>query len=295
MLKHHNEKPAPPRRVVLLGGSGFLGQALAGELSSRKIAAVSPSSKELDLTDGGAAAKLAALLHEDDTLVMLSALTPDRGRDTGTLMRNLRMAEAVGNALAERPVAHVVYVSSDAVYPFREGLVSETTPAEPGDLYGVMHRARELMLQAACPATPFAVLRPTLLYGAGDTHNSYGPNRFRRLAAQTGRITLGGEGEETRDHLYVSDAARLIAEVLEHRSAGLLNLASGHSVSFREAAERVASCFAPPAEVAGSPRNAPVTHRSFDITNRVLAFPHFHPTPLEEGLALSHAGEAGRA
>ena len=30
---------------------------------------------------------------------------------------------------------------------------------------------------------PVGILRPTLVYGANDPHNGYGPNRFRRLAA----------------------------------------------------------------------------------------------------------------
>ena len=44
-----------------------------------------------------------------------------------------------------------------------------------------MHIARELMIKQLVKS-PIAVLRPTLIYGAGDPHNSYGPNRLRRMA-----------------------------------------------------------------------------------------------------------------
>ena len=54
-----------------------------------------------------------------------------QGTRSRTFMRNLRMGEAVAGALQARPVAHVVYVSSDAVYPYDTGLVTETTPAAP--------------------------------------------------------------------------------------------------------------------------------------------------------------------
>ena len=84
-----------------------------------------------------------------------------------------------------------------------------------------------------------AILRLTAVYGAGDTHNSYGPNRFLRQALKDGRIALFGKGEETRDHLYVDDAVELVLKVLLHGSTGLLNLARGRSETFRSVAEAV--------------------------------------------------------
>src|SRR5206468_9442920 len=104
------------------------------------------------------------------------------------VMRDLRMAEGVARALERVRPDHVVYLSSDAVYPFGSGLVTERSCAQPSDLYGMMHLARELLLGSAVGA-PFVVLRPTLVYGTGDPHNSYGPNRFRRIARKDGMIT----------------------------------------------------------------------------------------------------------
>ena len=158
--------------------------------------------------------------------MFLSALTPDKGRDSGTLMRNLAMCRAVCEATRAVEIAQLVYASSDAVYSFATTLISEATPPVPIDLYGVMHRARELMLASEAKA-PVAVLRLTAIYGAGDTHNSYGPNRFLRQALKDGRIALFGNGEETRDHLHVDDAVDLILKVISHGSTGALNLASG--------------------------------------------------------------------
>lgn len=286
MLTHALTSPQRPARTVLLGGNGFIGQVLAANLRAEDVEVISLGSKDLDLASPGAASHLQGLLRPTDSLVMLSALTPDRGRGIDTFMANLRMAEAVCAALAQAPVAHVVYFSSDAVYPLDRGLVDESSPAAPVDLYGAMHRSRELMLAQAC-GDRLCILRPTLVYGAGDSHNSYGPNRFRRQAAQ-GPITLGGEGEETRDHLNVRDLAELVMRVLFHRSRGLLNLATGRSVSFATVAQRVAGCFTPPAEVRFTPRTGPITHRAFDITALLKAFPGFVFTPLDAGLAEAH-------
>lgn len=293
MLTHGTTTAVPPERVVLLGGSGFVGKALTALLREKNMPVQSFSSRELDLLALDAADQVTDLLRDGDAVVMLSALTPDKGRDIATLMRNLRMAEAVCAAFSRRPVAHVVYVSSDAVYPLSLGLVSEASAAEPTDLYSTMHRAREVMFQTTAGSTPFAILRPTLIYGAGDTHNSYGPNRFRRLAAKDGTITVGGEGEETRDHIYVGDVAELIHRVLQRRSSGILNLVTGRSTSYAELGRLVAAQFAQPVEVKTSPRQSPITHRRFDVAALWQAFPNFVPTPLQAGLPLAQADLAG--
>lgn len=293
MLTHAQEPPKDPQRLVVLGTRGVIGRPLCQLCGAERVPLLPLSSAELDLLAADAAERLAGELRAGDSLVFLSALTPDKGRDIATLMKNLRMAEAVCGALARRPVAQIIYMSSDAVYPFGQAPVSEATPADPSDLYGVMHKAREVMVAGAAKDVPLAVLRCTMVIAAHDTHNSYGPNRFRRLARSEGRITLGGAGEETRDHIDADDVARLVLEVARHRSTGMLNLATGSSHSFDSVARKVAARFDPPAEVVHSERRAAVTHRHFDPTALHLAFPSFRFRPLEEALDRAHAGEAG--
>jgi len=177
-----------------------------------------------------------------------------------------------------------VYVSSDAVYSDDANPVTERSCQPPSTLHGVMHLAREIMLRTALKL-PLAMLRPTLVYGAKDSHNGYGPNRFRRLAAKGETITLFGNGEEKRDHVLVDDVAALASTVLHHRSEGVLNIATGRSASFREVAEVVVALSPRSVEIRGTPRQNPITHRHFDITDSLKAFPEFHYVPLREGLA----------
>src|SRR5881296_1119291 len=125
----------------------------------------------------------------------------------------------------------------------------------------MMHLAREVMLRTATRA-PVAVLRPTLVFGAGDTHNSYGPNRLRRMA-HNGKVVLFGEGEEMRDHVFVEDVAALTLAVLRHRSAGTLNIASGQAISYADLARKVAVLFDRPVVITGTPRQTPIMHRHF--------------------------------
>lgn len=287
MLTHLNASPTPPARVVLLGGGGFVARALATQLKSHEIPVLAVASSQIDLTSPDAAVKLAALLNPSDAVVMLAALTPEKGRDLTTLIRNLRMADALCGAITAKPPSHLVYISSDAVYSFRHEKITESTPTEPSDLYGIMHLARELSLMQVAGARqiPFCILRPCAIYGAGDTHNSYGPNRFARSALTEQKIKLFGSGEETRDHINISDVTSLICQTLLHRGIGLLNLASGQSHAFAEVATNIKRLLGDRVSVESLPRTGPITHRHFDCTALRQAFPNYLPVRLERGLA----------
>lgn len=281
-MKHLVENKAP-QRVIVLGGAGVIGKALKQTLENRGVEILSLSKENLDLTDPHSTDQLISLLKPTDAVVFLATVTPDKGKGLDAFIKNVKMAENCCNALKKSPVAHVVYLSSDTVYSLAQGLINEESPADPENLYGVMHLAREHMIKTCAPL-PIALLRSTLIYGHTDTHNSYGPNRMRRVAKQEKKISLFGDGEEMRDHIFIDDVASLISLVLFHRSTGMLNLATGQSISYKELAKKTAALFDTPVEVLSTPRNNPVTHRHFDVSAIYNSFPFFAFTPLDVGL-----------
>jgi UDP-glucose 4-epimerase len=214
---------------------------------------------------------------------MLAALTPDKGRDIATFMKNLAMMRNLCNGLARSGCAHLVYFSSDAVYDSSVSVVTEDTPASPQTLYGAMHLAREIMARSIA-ALPLLILRPTGVYGSGDTHNAYGPNRFRRSAREARRIALFGGGEEMRDHIYIDDVGLVTLRCLLHRTTGTLNLAAGRSMTFHRIAALVAAAEHAGVEIAQTPRTEPITHRHYDVTRLIKLFPDFSPTSVEDGI-----------
>jgi len=274
--------------VVILGAGGFLAPELARLLEANGIAVRAIGSKALDLTAEGAADGLVSELLDGDVVVMAAGLTPDKGRDIGTLMKNLRMAENVCGALGRVKPAQFVYISSDGVYDARfSSLLNEESTCEPTDLYNLMHTAREKMLGQACHAAsvPLAIVRPCAIYGPGDTHNSYGPNRFIRTARKDGKITLFGGGEESRHHVFFEDVAKIVMLCVLHGSSGIINAITGKAVSFREVAEMIIAAGNREVALECLPRGTPVTHRNFDLTGLVRAFPDFSATPLAVGIA----------
>lgn len=284
MLLHIEPFPKAPMRVVVLGANGFVGSSIMSLLTTTSVATLPLGRNEIDLLSLNARDRLTSVLRLDDTLVVVSAKAPCRNSEM--LLENIRMMATVCSALEQAPVAHVVYISSDAVYRDSDKPLTETSCAEPNSLHGAMHLARELMLKSIVKS-PMAILRPSLLYGAGDPHNGYGPNRFRRLAGEGREIMLFGEGEERRDHVLIDDVAELVYRVIVQRSSGILNIATGEIHSFRAIAEKIATMAPEPVAVRGTPRQGPMPHggyRPFDISACRKSFPDFHYTPLTDGL-----------
>jgi len=272
-------------RAVLLGNSGFVGRAVERCLLRASLKVHGFSSTTLDLNQPAALHRLDSLLDGDATLIVLSGLTPEKGADVETLARHLGMLLNLGQHLQERTIGHCVYVSSDAVYPLRFSPITEETGVEPANLYALAKYAGERILSHACQVSgsSLLVLRLTATYGPGDTHHSYGPNRFMQMALAERRIQIFGNGEEQRDHIYIEDVAALILRLLERGATGTFNLATGASHSFREVAELVRD-IVPDAEIASVLRQGEITHRHFDVTRLFLTVPDFIFTPLDLGL-----------
>jgi nucleoside-diphosphate-sugar epimerase len=311
MLTHTRAKPCLPRRVVVLGARGFISRHLQESCARGSVACLPVGSDVVDLTDTNNSRRLAQVLQADDAVVMTSMLTPERGRDYRALMSNLHMMETVCLALDQATCSHFVYLSSDAVYDAHQIPLDEDSSREPIDLYALSHTAREMMLSSELDKKniPVCILRLTNIYGPGDTHNAYGPNRFVRSALREGHIELFGRAEERRSHVFIDDVIRLISLVLDYRSAGALNVAVRRASSFGDIAQAVIRLVGKPVHVDHLPRTvptihrpykptqvfrfiynlgrpiSPIVHRTFINTAVSAAFPEFCFTPLEDGLA----------
>lgn len=285
-LHHQNSDAAKPGRVVVVGSSGFVGGAVVSLLEKRGIATVCVDRARADLLADDAPEKLSEIIQKGDHVVLAAAIAPCK--TVQMLADNMTMVANIVAALERLDVAHVVNISSDAVYPDEPVPLHEGVPPSPETLHGAMHLAREVALAASVSA-PLANLRPTLIYGLRDPHNSYGPNRFRRLAQSAEPITLFGQGEERRDHVCVDDVAEIVVKVLEHRSAGTLNIASGNVHSFADAARMAIAAAGTGVEIKSTPRVGEMPHkgyRPFDIAESAKAFPDFNFLQLPDGISL---------
>jgi len=275
-----------PARVVILGASGFLGRALHARLAGDGVAVVAHSSRTLDLTRADALAILDRVLGPETALVFASALTPDRGQTPATLLANTTMAANLAAYLEGRRLGRLVYVGSDAAYGFGEPAVTEDTPVAPAGYYAIGKYVGERVMESAARAGgfPLLTLRVTGVYGPGDPHASYGPNAFARSLARDRSVRIFGAGEEERDHVYVDDAARVIAGLLRRGADGVYNVATGQSQAFADVVKTIRDLVPYEVTVTSVARKGPITHRRFDTGRLARALPDLRFTPIRDGL-----------
>src|SRR5262249_29686336 len=126
MLTHTYPSPQMPERVVVVGAGGLVGSTIVGELGRTDIPVTGLTRKEVDLLSPAGSEQVRARLRPDDAVVFVSAIAPAKNADQ--IMANLRMAEAALQAFSRSPPAHLLYISSDAVYADDANPVTEQSP-----------------------------------------------------------------------------------------------------------------------------------------------------------------------
>lgn len=252
------------KKFLIFGKNGFLAKELKILLLKKKIRHHFISSKEIDLTQISSAKKLLKF-NELYNVVFLSAITPDKGKDENIFLKNISMINNFFKYFNLNSINHFTYISSDAVYSMKEKIIDEETITAPDDLYGMMHLAREKICQSKIKIQKLLILRPTIIYGKNDTHNSYGPNRFVRQLRDNKNIILFGRGLDVRDHVFVKHVVRIICDFSINGVFGVFNLASGKSYTFRAVAIKIMRVFKLCKELKYISNNGIVTKRFFNI------------------------------
>ncbi|MBV9325862.1 MAG: NAD(P)-dependent oxidoreductase [Chloroflexi bacterium] len=290
---------AYPGPVLVLGHSGFIGKPLTQLLSQRAADVHGFSSRDVNLRDATALTRFDPFMGAETTVFVCAALTPDRGATIDACVDHINMSGNLARYLSRQTARKVVFVSSDAVYPMVEAAVDEDTPTSPAGAYPVAKYASERLMEmgTAAQSVPLLIVRPTGVFGPGDTHNSYGPNRFIRTALADHSVRLFGQGEESRDHLYLDDLTRILSDLGVSEATGVLNIATGTSRTFGSIVELLQTLTPEPFEVVNAPRAGAITHRRFDIRRLSATLPGLHFTPFEDALkaTLSAAVDPGRA
>ena len=284
MLEHKFEEVTLPKRVVILGGSGFVGGAIAKSLRVKDIDVFTLGSVNVDLTKDGSNKALVQKIKNDDVVVAASAIAPAKNLDD--LKSNIEIIKNIHSGVEEAQPCHFINIGSDAVFSDGPLPLNETSSKAPDSFHGIMHLTREAAF--AQLNIPVVTIRPTLIYGKEDPHNGYGPNRFAKLAVANEEIQLFGEGEEKRDHIFIEDVAELAVQTILHRSVGSINAVTGLVYSFKEIASLIVEEAQSSSTIKGTKRIGKMPHdglRTFDNTQVFQAFPAFQFTPLTNGLA----------
>lgn len=203
-------------KVIVYGGSGFLGSHVADALSDAgyqvRIFDRVPSpylrpDQEMCLGDLLDEAAVVAAAEDCQFVYNFAGLADmddakDRPVDTVKLniLGNVHVLEAARRVQVKR------YVFASTVYVY----------SEAGSFYRASKQASERFVEAYQErfGLDYTILRYGSLYGRrADMRN--GIYRFLKQALQEHRITYSGSGDATREYIHVTDAARLSVKILE--------------------------------------------------------------------------------
>ena len=251
------------KKLVIFGKNGFIAKELILKLKKKKIFFKAFSKKELNLEQKSSIKKIKNFVKKDSIVIFISAIAPCK--NLIDLEKNKKMALNLIQGLLGKKIKQLIYISSDAVYSDTKKKITEFSKCKPSSIHGKMHLFREKILFKFFEKK-LTILRPTLIYGKGDTHNSYGPNKFLRLIKEKKNIKLFGKGEELRDHISIDDVVNFIILSLGKNLNEKINLVTGKTISFFNIAKlcikRGKNC-----KIIFVKRNGPMPHnglRKFD-------------------------------
>ena len=246
-------------RVLVTGGAGFIGshvcELLAArgdevhifdDLSNGKRENVAPGATlhQGSLVDAAATRAVLAEVRPAQVFhlaaqvsVIESMKDPhnDLARNVGGMINLLAASRECGQP-------KIIYSSTGgAIYgePRVEDLpVDETYPERPLSPYGLtkLTAERYLWLEGAVHGQPYAVVRYANVYGPRqDPHGEAGVVAIFTQRLFDGRVcTVFGDGEQTRDFVYVGDVARATVAAADAESGQVFNVGTGLETSVNQ-------------------------------------------------------------
>ena len=211
------------------------------------------------------------------------------GRDFAVYTeQNVLATQVLLEASVQRPIERLVYASSSSVYgddvalPMREDALPR--PVSP---YGVTKLAAEHLchLYFANYGLPAVSLRYFTVYGPRQRPDM-GFHRFIRAALGDDAIALYGDGEQTRDFTFVSDAVEAtIAAGLSGVPGRVYNIGGGSRVSVNHVIQLIGRISRRPLKVEREGKQKGDMRDTYADTSLARADLRFVPrVSLEQGL-----------
>lgn len=294
------------RRVLVTGGSGFLGSHVVDRLHALGAREVFvPRRAQYDLTGQEAVERLFRDARPDLVLHLaaeVGGIGANRAHPGRFFYANLMMGALLIEQARLSGVEKFVQVGTVCAYPrltpvpFREEDFWTGYPEETNAPYGLAKKALLVQLQAYRQEYGMngIYLLPVNLYGPRD---NFDPERSHVIPALVRRtveardtgareMTIWGTGAASREFLYVDDCARAVLLAAEHYDgAEPVNLGTGSEIRIRELAPLVASLVGWEGQLVwdttkpdGQPR------RCLDTTRALERFGFRAHVPFREGL-----------
>ncbi|MFL7868974.1 MAG: NAD-dependent epimerase/dehydratase family protein [Anaerolineales bacterium] len=296
---------------LITGAAGFLGSALANHLAraGHQVRALDDLSKgdpsalspEVHFTRGDVSdrPKLWTLLQEVDCVYHLAARV---SVPESVLYPREYNASNVGGtvglmeAMRDVGVGRVILASSGAVYGDQgEQPLNESAIPDPHSPYAVSKIAAEYYVRTIGKlwGMETVCLRIFNAYGPGQhlppSHPPVVPH-FLRQALRGGTLVVHGDGQQTRDYVYVDDvvSAMVAAATASTINGFVINVGSGTETSIRELVKKVGEATGREVEsLENANTSGGVSRMKADLTLAAQKLNYRPSVKLDDGLRLT--------
>lgn len=238
-------------RILLYGGTGFLGTNLASHFSNNdgnEVVIVSRSvprlpSANVTYIDWELFQKKAEqiLLVTDVFFYLIGRAAPRQISNSSISVCDTEVAdlEFLFSRIAKANPKFVYLSSGGAVYGESKGIAfSELDELCPITEYGRVKKAGEeiVIRRAAEVNIPYLVLRPSNIYGRNQSPKKHQGviSIFADKIINSQAIDIFGDGKRKKDYLYIDDFLSAVDGLLGSKVSGIYNLGSGFEASVNE-------------------------------------------------------------
>ena len=209
-------------KIILIGGSGFIGNKLAKKLIEKNFNILildknKPSSfaeyfRFFDVSNKDSFQE--DLFESNDIIINLAAVHKDNEEKHTYELVNVDGSKNICNLAEKKNIKHIIFISSVAVYGFAKENTDENGRINPFNEYGKSKaKAEKVFLdwrEALKDSRKLCIIRPTVVFGPGNRGNVF--NLINQIVRN--RFLMIGDGKNIKSLAYVDNLVEFILFML---------------------------------------------------------------------------------
>ena len=270
------------KKVIVFGGSGFLGSHVADSLTENEFEVTIYDMKKSPYLQKSQKMVVGDILDQDQldkaieghdivyNFAGISDIDECHKRPLDTIKYNILGNAHILESALKYKVKKYLFASSAYVY------------SSSGSFYRISKQSSELFIESFAEENnmDFVILRYGSLYGdRADNRNSL--HRIVETALKNKKIDYYGDGSETREYIHVKDAAGLSVAALDRKYKNqILMLTGTKSIKYGDLLEMIKEIFQDDLEIVKHPKKSKTHYKmspySFNpkMAKKLVSNPH---------------------